>query len=288
MNLIEAIRKTREGKSALGHFNISDIAAFRAIVKAAGEVGVPVIIGTSEGEAEFVDIQVASEMVKDAREETGQSIFLNADHFRSLEKAKEAVEAGYDSVIFDGANLPLEENIQKTKRAVDTLKAINPDVLIEGELGYIGVSSKLLDEIPEGAQIADEALPTVEDARRFVEETGVDLLAPAVGNIHGMFKHAPNPKLNIRLIESITKAVATPLVLHGGSGVSDADFRFAIEAGMRVVHINTEIRVAWRKGMEEALGENQEEIAPYKIFPEAERRVYEVVVKRLKLFGGLI
>jgi fructose-bisphosphate aldolase, class II len=288
MTLREALKEAKEKGRALGHFNISDIAALRAIVRAAQEVGVPVIVGTSEGEAEFIDIEVAAKMVEDIRGETDHPVFLNADHFRSLDKAREAAEAGYDSIIFDGAKLPLDQNIEKTKEAVSTLKKISSNVLVEGELGYIGTSSKLLDELPEGAEISGDALPKVEDAVRFVEETGVDLLAPAVGNIHGMFKNAPNPKLNIAHIESIASAAGVPLVLHGGSGVSDSDFKAAIEAGMRVVHINTEIRVAWREGVEKALQERKEEIAPYKIFPEAEERVYEVVVRRLKLFSGLI
>ncbi len=288
MTLKDALAEAKQKGVALGHFNISDIAAFRAIVRAAQEVGVPVLIGTSEGEAEFVDIEVAAGMVKDMKEETGHAIFLNADHFKSLDKAKEAAGAGYDSVIFDAANLPLDENIAKTKEAVAVLKEINPDILVEGELGYIGTSSKLLDELPEGAGISGEALPKVEDALRYTKETGVDLLAPAVGNIHGMFKNAPNPKLNTDLIASIAGSVGVPLVLHGGSGISDSDFLAAIKAGMRVVHINTEIRVAWREGMEKALKEKQDEIAPYKIFPEAEEAVYQVVSRRLKLFSGLL
>ena len=287
MTLKEAIAQADEKGIALGHFNISDIAALRAIVSAAGDLEVPVIIGTSEGEAEFVDIEVAAKMVEDMVSETGQAVFLNADHFRDLEKAKEAARAGYDSIIFDAAKFPLEENIEKTKEAVQVLKEINPHLLVEGELGYIGESSKLLDEIPEGAKIDEGALPTPEDARRYVEETGVDLLAPAVGNLHGMFKKAQNPDLQIDLVKRINDAVEVPLVLHGGSGVTDDDFKKAIDAGMRIVHINTEIRVAWREGMKEAL-KDPNQIAPYKIFPEAEKKVKEVVERRLKLFSGLV
>ena len=287
MTLKEALDQAREGKRALGHFNISDIAAFRAIVRAAGELKVPILIGTSEGEAEFVDMDVAAAMVKDAREETSQDIFLNADHFRDLDKVKMAAKAGYDSIIYDGAKLSHEENTVKTKEAAIAIREINPSILVEGEIGYIGESSKLLDALPEGAQIDEGALPTVEEVKRYVDETGVDLIAPAVGNIHGKFKGAPNPDLKIDLIRGIRAATDVHIILHGGSGVSDEDFRAAIEAGVSAVHINTEIRIAWKKGMERALSD-EEQIAPYKIFPEAEEAVYEVVLKRLKLFSGLV
>ncbi|KKU88340.1 MAG: Ketose-bisphosphate aldolase, class-II [Candidatus Wolfebacteria bacterium GW2011_GWA2_47_9b] len=282
MNLKEVIKKARAEKKAVGHFNISDIAALRAIVRASGKLKMPVIIGTSEGEADFIDIEVAVAMVKDMREETGQDIFLNADHFHSLEKIEEAVRAGYDSVIFDAAKLSLQENIQKTREVVDKIKGIRPDVLIEGEVGYIGESSKMLDKLPEGI-----AMCSVEDIQKYVSATGVDLVAPAVGNVHGMLKESDNPRLNIGLIGDIARGVDVPLVLHGGSGISDDDFRAAIAAGIAVVHINTEIRVAWREGMARGLG-NHGEVAPYKIFPSAEEAVYEVVSRRLKLFGGLL
>lgn len=282
MMLKETIEKARAEKKAVGHFNISDIAALRAIVRAAGDLKLPVIIGTSEGEAEFVDIEVAVAMVRDLREETGQDIFLNADHFRSLEKVEEAVKAGYDSVIFDAAKLPLDQNIQQTKQAVERARQIRSDILIEGEVGYIGESSKVLEEIPQGVGFVK-----TQDVARYVMETGVDLVAPAVGNVHGMLREGGNPKLDIGLIADIAGNVDVPLVLHGGSGISDEDFKAAIGAGISIVHINTEIRVAWREGIEKALTAG-EEVAPYKIFPSAEEAVYEVVSRRLKLFSGLL
>ncbi|PIR98262.1 MAG: tagatose-bisphosphate aldolase [Candidatus Colwellbacteria bacterium CG10_big_fil_rev_8_21_14_0_10_42_22] len=282
-----ALEWAKEREVALGHFNTSDIAAFHGITKAAKELGVPVIIGTSEGEAEFIDLNVAVSMVLDARKELDHPIFLNADHFRSLEKIKEAVVAGYDAVIFDVASEGLEENINKTKEAVGLVKRIDKDVFVEGELGYIGKSSKILEEVPEGAVVSGDALPTVEEVKRFVEETGVDLVAPAVGNLHGMFKNTPNPELDIELIRSIGKSIGVPMVLHGGSGISDEDFRSAIEAGIRIIHINTELRVAWRKGIEGAL-EDKTQVAPYKVFPASEEGVYEVVKDRLKLFNGML
>lgn len=137
-----------------------------------------------------------------------------------------------------------------------------------------------------------------EDAARFVKETGIDLLAPAVGNIHGMlarrseseggFKFTPNPALDIERIKELRQAAGIPLVLHGGSGIIDSDFTKAIDAGISIIHINTEIRLAWRQGIEKALKENPEEIVPYKILPYAVGEIKKNVDKRLRLFNKMI
>lgn len=297
INLREVINEAKQKEVAIGHFNISDLTALKAITRAARELSarggsafggnVPVIIGTSEGEAEFIGFRQAAALVKSIREESGQPVFLNGDHLRSLESVKKAVEAGYDSIIFDAAREPFEENIKKTKEVVNYVKSINPNILVEGELGYIGTSSKVLDSLPEGAAITEEQLTKPEEAKQFIEETGVDLLAPAVGNIHGMLKDAKNPNLNIPRIKAIKDSVNVPLVLHGGSGISDDDFREAVRAGISVIHINTEIRVAWREGMESAFSKDPNEVAPYKLLLASEEKIYKIVLERLKLFSGL-
>ncbi len=286
-SLKEKLNEARSKNVALGHFNISELAALHAIVRAARELDVPIVIGTSTGEANFIGMRQAVALIKSMREELQYPIFLNADHMRKLDDAKAAAKAGYDMVIFDAAGLKFEENVAETKRVVKELKAINPSVLVEGEIGYIGTSSKLLDKIPEGATIREEDMTTVEQAKTFVRETGVDLLAPAVGNIHGMMKNAKNPNLNIKRIGELSSAVDVPLVLHGGSGVSDEDFTSAANAGINMIHINTEIRIAWRKGIEESLAEHESEIAPYRLLLESENKVYDVVLNRLKLFNRL-
>ncbi len=272
---------------AVGHFNVSELAAFRAVTKAAHDLGVPVIIGTSEGEREFIDIHDAVAMVRDLREKHGQPVFLNADHTYSLEKVKEAVEAGYDAVIFDGAKLSIEENIAKTKEVVGFIKETAPRVLVEAEIGNVGSGSAIRKEIPAGAAIRPEDLTTSEEASRFVKETGVDLLAPAVGNIHGMFADAPEPALDIERIQAIRQAAGVPLVLHGASGNTDEELRAAIAAGITIVHISTEIRTAWREGIEKSLRDQPDEVAPYKLLSEAEKKIYEIVLAKLKLFNNI-
>lgn len=285
LSLRETIEDARARGVAVGHFNISDLAALNAIVDAARELSLPVIIGVSEGEREFMGLRRIAAVIRSIREMEGVPIFLNADHTYSFEKVKEAVDAGCDSVIFDGAKLLFEENVRIAKQCVAYAALKNPAVLVEGELGFIGTSSKLLDEIPEGVAITPEFMTKPEEALKFVRETGVHMLAPAVGNIHGMLKNAQNPKLNIERIGEIREAAGVPLVLHGGSGIADEDFRLAIKAGISIVHINTEIRLAWRKGLEEGLAHNPEEIAPYKILPLAVTAVKDVVVRRMKLFS---
>lgn len=287
-SLKQLIINAEKNKVAIGHFNISDLAGLEGIFEAARELQKPIIIGLSEGEAGFVGHRQAAALIKSLREEYDYPIFINADHHKSLESIKKAVEAGFDAVLFDAGKLLLEENIKKTKEAVELAKGINPNVLVEAELGYLGASSVILKEIPKDAAIKKEDLTKPEDAKKFIEETKIDLLAPAVGNIHGMFKNAPNPALDIERIEELRRAAGIPLVLHGGSGITDGDFTKAIDAGISIIHINTEIRLAWRQGLEKALKENSEEIVPYKLLPVAVEEIKTVVSKRLKLFNKLI
>ena len=285
--LREVIKNAEKNKIAIGHFNISDCVALKGIFFAAKELNLPIIIGVSEGEREFIGVKRAVDMIKSIREEFNWPIFLNADHTHSFDKIKEAVDAGFDAVLFDGGKLSIEENIKQAKQVVEYAKSVNPEILVEGELGYIGGSSTILKEVPKDADIAPENLTTPDEARQLVEETKIDLLAPAVGNIHGMFKNAPNPHININRIKELRSAAGVPIVLHGGSGIRDEEFLQAIDAGISIVHINTEIRVAWRKGMEKGLSEKPEEVVPYKIMPAAIEEIKKVVEQRLRLFSKM-
>jgi len=285
--LREVIRDAESNHVAVGHFNISNIEGLWAIFHAARNLNLPVIIGLSEGERDFVGVKQAVALVKSIREEFDYPIFINADHTYSFERAKEAVDAGFDAVIFDGAKLPIDENIKITKQCVEYARSKNPDILVEAELGYIGTSSKILDEIPEGAGVSEETLTSAEDAARFVAETGVDLFSPSVGNIHGMLRNMPNPRLNINRVHAIKEAAGVPLVLHGGSGIADQDFTDAIKAGISIVHINTEIRVAYRDAVKKVLADHPDEVAPYKIMKGAVSAMEKVISERLKLFNHL-
>lgn len=280
--LKEYITEAKEKGVAVGHFNISNLEALKGIFEAAKKLNLPVIIGVSEGERDFIGVKQAVALVKSLREENNYPIFINADHTYSFERVKEAVDAGFDSVIFDGAKLPLEENIKITKQCVEYARKTRPEVLVEAELGYIGQSSKLLDGVPEGVEMT-----SVEDAKKYVSETGIDLFAPAVGNIHGMLKNVPDPALNTERVREISEATGVSLVLHGASGNSKEDIQKAIKNGVAIVHINTEIRVAYKEGLEDSLKKHPDEVAPYKILLESVAEVERVVEEKLKIFNFL-
>ncbi len=282
--LREYIADAESSKTAIGHFNISNIEGFWAVVRSARALNVPVIIGVSEGERDFIGVRQVKALVDTIRDE-GFPVFLNADHTYSFDRVKEVVDAGFDAVIVDAAKLSLDENISLTKQCVSYVREHNPGMLIEGELGYIGQSSKVLDEIPEGINLDPSALTNASDAKRYVSETGIDLLAPAVGNIHGIIKTG-NPALHIDRVQQIRSECGVPLVLHGGSGNSKEDFKNAIHAGISIVHINTEIRVAYVNGLKKALIENPDEVAPYKILKTSIVNMEEIITEKLKLFSG--
>ncbi|MCH8049875.1 ketose-bisphosphate aldolase [Patescibacteria group bacterium] len=286
-SLRDVVSDAESKKVAVGHFNISDSTQLWGIFRAAKNLNVPVIIGTSEGERDFIGARQAVALVTSIREEYNYPIFINADHHYSLKSVKEVIDAGYDAVIFDGSKVTHKENIAITKACVEYARASGRDIIVEGELGNIGQSSKLLEAIPEGAEITKEMMTKPDELKAFVEETGVDLIAPAVGNLHGMLKHGKNPNLSIERIQELREAGGVPMVLHGGSGISDVDFRKGIEAGMCMVHINTEIRKAYRDGIEEALKDNPDEIAPYRFMKRGCDNLEAVVSKRLKLFNNL-
>lgn len=286
--LRECILDAQKNKVAIGHFNISNIEGLWGVFNAAKNLNLPVIIGVSEGERDFIGVSQVVALVKSLREKYNFPIFLNADHTYSFDRLKEAVDAGFDSVIFDGAELSFDENVNITRQCVDYAKRVNPEIIIEGELGFIGKSSKVLDSIPSGVKITEEYLTKPEDAKKFVEMTEVDLLAPAVGNIHGMLKGGVDPALNISLINKIYTDSKIPLVLHGGSGNSDNDFVKAIDAGVAIIHVSTELRVAYKNALRLSLQENPDECAPYKILKPAVQAIEKVVEQKLKVFNKLI
>ena len=286
MSTLQEVFKEAESEGvAIGHFNISDTVTLKAVFQSASDQNVPVIVGLSEGERQFFGVRQGAAMVKSLRKEHGFPIFLNADHTHSLASAMEAAKAGFDWIVFDRSTLPFEENIRETKAAVEALKTVRPDILVEGEIGDIGSGSEIHDAAPD----LRKGLTTPAEAKQFVEETAVDTLAPAVGNMHGMLKSmlAGNVRkhLDIERIRAIKAETGIFMTLHGASGTADEDLREAIAAGITIVHINTEVRLAWRRGLETALAKNPSEVVPYKLLPLAVESVMQVVNSRLALFS---
>ena len=287
LSLRNVLEQAQKDGVAVGHFNVSDFVTLKAVFASARELKVPVVVGASEGERKFLGVRQIAAQVLSLREEFDFPIFLNADHTHSLEGAIEAAKAGFDSIVFDLSALPFDENVRQTKAAVEALKAINPAILIEGEIGDIGTGSEIHDVAPD----LSKGLTSPEEAKQYVDATGIDILAPAVGNMHGMLHSMVQGKTKKRLdlarIAQIKSATNVLITLHGGSGTDDEDFRKAIVAGINIVHINTELRVAWRRGLEEGLAKQPQEVVPYKILPAAVEAVKQVAISRLKLFNNL-
>jgi fructose-bisphosphate aldolase class II len=285
--LRDVLDQAQQRHIAVGHFNVADLVLLKAVFSAAQELRVSVMVGASEGEREFMGVRQIAALVRSLRDEFDFPIFLNADHTHSLAKAVEAAKAGFDAIVFDLSALPFEENVRQTKAAVEALKTINASILVEGEIGDIGTGSEIHQRVPD----LSKGLTTPEQAQQFVESTGVDILAPAVGNMHGMVQSMvqgeTRKRLDVERINRIKSAAQVLLTLHGGSGTDDEDLRDAISAGINIVHINTELRVAWRRGIEEGLAQQPDEVVPYKILPRAMEAVKQVVSSRLQLFNGL-
>jgi ketose-bisphosphate aldolase len=280
------LARTDKQGTGIGHFNVADLVSLKAVIAAAADTHLPLIVGASEGERDFFGTYQLAELFKSLRQETGLTVFLNADHTHSLEKALQAAKAGFDSVGIDFSALPFQENATNTRRAVEAIKNVNPAIIAEGEIGDIGTGS----EIHEAAQADLGNLTTPEEARQFVHATGIDVLAPSVGNRHGMLKSMVQGKskkhLDVDRIRQIKQAASVFLTLHGGSGTEDEHFRRAISAGINIVHINTELRVAWRRSLEASLAKDANEVVPYKILRPVVDSVKEVVSSRLRLFHG--
>ncbi|MBP6948515.1 MAG: class II fructose-bisphosphate aldolase [Candidatus Pacebacteria bacterium] len=283
---LETITQYKKAGHAIAHFNISNLDQVRAIVDVAEELKQPVIIGVSEGEREYIGVDMVRKIIDELNQEYSVPIFLNADHTYSLDKVKEVVEAGYDSVIVDGAKLPYEENVALVKECVDYVRGYEiknkKRVLVEAELGYIGQSSSLNASLPEG--VSEENLTTPEQAKDFVLRTGIDMFAPAIGNVHGMLVDAVEPALHIDRLKDISLAVDVPLVLHGASGNTDEDLIGSIDNGIAIIHINTEIRKAFRDGEKAYIDEHPNEVAPYKFGHEGQEEMKKVVRAKMMLY----
>ena len=280
-NFKEILKKAQEEKFAIGAFNFSTLEQLRAIFEAANILKSPIIVQTSQNEANFLGIDLIVEAVKVFRERYNVSAFLNLDHGKEIGIIKQAINSGYDMVQFDGSNLSFEENLTKTKEVVDY--AHHCGVLVEGELGYLRGSSNMYEETPF---VSENDYTDPKKAKEFVGKTDVDFLAISVGNIHGALRSRKNnPPLDIDRIQEINSRLKnTFLVLHGGSGTSEDDLKQAISAGIVKINVNTDLRNVYTKALRTELQKNKEQIVPYKYLKEPINKLRETIKYKIQLF----
>ena len=278
--LKEYFADAKKNRWAIGHFNFSGGDALNAIVSAAREAKAPcVMVGTSEGESKFIGMPQAAALVHAVRESTGYDVYLNSDHFKKVQRCKDAIEAGYDTILFDGHELPYEQNISETHDISSVAKNAG-NIMVEGELGYLRGSS----EVQEKIKLKPEDYTQPEQAADFVKRTGVGRLAIAIGNIHGIVTDQ-EVKLDIDLLKLVVDALPeTYLVLHGASGLTDEQVSEAIKAGITNVHFNTELRIAYSTSIREELMNHPDLTTPYKYMAPAADALGEVVKKKIELF----
>lgn len=284
-DLKDILTQASRDRWATGHFNVSELDQMKAVVEVCAALRSPAIIGTSEGEREHFGLEEVVALRDVLRAKYDIPIFLNADHSKSVSSAQKAIDAGYDSVHIDLSKLPLEENIKGTKTVVEYARARSLSISVEGEVGYfITDSSKVYQE---EFKIPSESLTKPEEAKRYVAETGVDRFAPAVGNLHGIAASVPH--LDFARIKKIREALPSDvvLVLHGGSGIEDADFKRAIEEGIANIHISTALRVAFINAFRETLKDDLDEAAMYKLDKDAIEAFKKEIEKKLILFGSV-
>ncbi len=271
-------QKARSGGYAIGAFNVSTPEAIHGILEAASELKSPVIIETSSGEMNYMGANIVVDIVKDIAAGLDIPVAIHLDHGPDLNAVKTAISAGYTSVHIDASALDYDSNLAITKEVVKY--AHDRGITVEGELGHVGGASEMHDE---SAKLEASTYTDPDQAMVFVRETGIDLLASSIGNIHGIYENEPN--LDFDRLERIGK-IGVPLSLHGGSGIPEDQVKRAISLGITKVNVNTELRAAYSDTLRHELAENPDEIVPYKYLPEEIEAVKKVVLEKIKMFGS--
>ncbi|MBE3587364.1 MAG: class II fructose-1,6-bisphosphate aldolase [Thermoanaerobacteraceae bacterium] len=266
----------REGY-AVGAFNCNNMEIVQAIITAAEAEKAPVIMQASQGAIKYAGIEYITAMARVAAASSRVPVALHLDHGTSFEQVIRCVRAGFSSVMFDGSKLPLEQNIAVTRQVTAVARPVG--VSVEGELGMISGTEDHISVSEAEAYFTDP-----EEARYFVEQTGVDSLAVAIGTAHGRYKG--EPKLDFERLSRIRELVSIPIVLHGSSGVPDEAIREAVRRGVRKVNIDTNIREAFVGTARQILAEHADEIDPRKVLGPAREAAVEVIREKIRLFGS--
>ncbi|OLQ91627.1 iron ABC transporter substrate-binding protein [Vibrio ponticus] len=263
------------GFNAVGSFNVHCLEMLPGYFEAAMDTNSPLMLQISTGTAEYLGYELLVGSVKALAEAHQVPTCLHLDHCSNIEDIKTAIDKGFSSVMYDGSHLPLEENIANTNLVIEYARA--RDVTVEAELGAIGGAE-------DGKQIDDEdiAFTKVEDAVAFIEQAPVDMLAVSIGTVHGSY----TAKTNIQhdLLEQLAQATHIPLVLHGGTGVSDEDMRFVVRHGMDKVNVGTEMNVQWVKNCQDSFASGKVNDSVRKFFIPARKAVREVIAEKIRLF----
>lgn len=279
VNMNQMLKKAKEEHYAVPHFNINNLEWTKFILEECNELNVPVILGVSEGAVKYMgSYLVVADMVKALVKSLNIKIpvCLHLDHGSSLESCISAIDAGFSSVMIDGSRLPLEENIKITKDVVSY--AHERGISVEAEVGHIGTT--------EDNMTKEETNATLEDCQILYENTDIDALAAALGSVHGFYKKEAN--LDFETMELINKSLPVPLVLHGGTGISDDKIRMAISKGISKININTELQSVWSKAVRKYLLENEDVYDPRKIISSGEAAMKERISEIVTLFGTKI
>jgi fructose-bisphosphate aldolase class II len=272
------LEKAKEGKYAVGQFNINNLEWTKTILTVAEEMSSPVILGVSEGAARYMGgFNTVVGMVKGLMTDLNITVdvALHLDHGSSVESCKKAVDAGFTSVMIDASHHPLDENIAITKEVVDY--AHPRGVSVEAELGTVGGQED--DVVGKGIIYADK-----DECVRLVKETNIDFLAPALGSVHGPYKG--EPVLGFKEMEEIREATDKPLVLHGGTGIPDDKIKRAISCGTAKINVNTECQLAFAREIRNVLANDGKVYDPRKIIGPATKGIANAVREKISVFGS--
>lgn len=279
------MQRSRQQHFAVGAFNIDNQETLIAVARAAQKLQAPVLVEVSDGEVKAMGLENVRDLVDNYREEYGVEMYLNLDHSPTVEDCKRAIDAGYEFIHIDisqaNHEASEEEIIEKTREVVEYARFTG--ALVESEPHYFGGSSNVHEEAIDYEEIK-KTFSTPEGARAFVEATGVDTFAAAVGNLHGKY---PVPKeLDLELLQQIRDAIGCQISLHGGSGTPLHYFEEAARIGVSKININSDMRYAFRKTLEKVLAEHPDEYAIVKLMPEVYEAIQVVVEEKIHAFGS--
>lgn len=279
-------QRTRRQHFAVGAFNIDNQETLIAVARAAQKLKSPVLVEVSAGEVKALGLENIRDMVDNYKDEYGVEMYINLDHSPTVDDCKRAIDAGFEFIHIDisqeNHDASLEDIIAKTKEVVDYAKFTG--ALVESEPHYFGGSSNLHTEKIDYEAIR-KTFSTPEGAKAFIDETGIDTFAAAVGNLHGKY---PVPKqLDLELLQDIRDKIHCQISLHGGSGTPLHFFKDAAKIGVSKININSDMRVVFRKTLEEVLAENPNEYAIVKLMPEVYQAVQAVVEQKIEAFGSV-